>query len=152
MESKSGKICRTTRFRWVRKRVKIVSRDESWPEKERQAKGKKMHSKISLFSNFLFGFTVFFPKPSFLPPPSRHFWPADEKTRIHGVAGWGNFTDGLVRSVMKMDPRRGHSSHRAASCCNADLTLSNNVAAKQEWRAESRGWGGRATERAPSCP
>ena len=45
MESKSGKICRTMRFRWVRKRVKIVSRDESWPEKERQAKGQKMHSK-----------------------------------------------------------------------------------------------------------
>lgn len=58
------------RFRWVRKRVKIVSRDESWPEKERQAKGQKMHSKISLFSNFLFGFTVFFffsPKPVISP-------------------------------------------------------------------------------------
>ena len=26
-----------------------------------------MHSKISLFSNFLFGFTVFFPKPVISP-------------------------------------------------------------------------------------
>ena len=27
MESKSGKICRTMRFRWVRKRVKILTLD-----------------------------------------------------------------------------------------------------------------------------
>lgn len=116
------------RFRWVRKRVKIVSRDESWPEKERQAKGQKMHSKISLFSNFLFGFTVFFfffpPKQSFLPPPSWHFWWADEKTRIHGIAGWGNFTDELIKPVMKIGPRRGHCTHRASQTngCDADLS------------------------------
>lgn len=49
MESKSGKICRTSRFRWVRNSVKIDSQDESWPGKERQVKGRKMHCKISLF-------------------------------------------------------------------------------------------------------
>lgn len=64
------------RFRWVRKRVKIVSRDESWPEKERQAKGQKMHSKISLFSNFLFGFTGFF-----FFPQTNHF-----SHHLHGTS------------------------------------------------------------------
>lgn len=141
MESKSGKICRTTRFRWVRKRVKIVSRDESWPEKERQAKGKKMHSKISLFSNFLFGFTVFFfPKPVISPTTFMAFLMSRRENQNPCDCGGREFHR-WARKICDegLDPKRGHSSHRAASCCDADLTLSNNVAAKQEWRADSRG-------------
>lgn len=58
MESNSGEICRTSGFRWVRTRVKIVSQDNSWPGKQRQGTGGTKASRISLFSNFLVGFTV----------------------------------------------------------------------------------------------
>ena len=50
------------RFRWVRKRVKIVSRDESWPEKERQAKGKKCIVKFHFFPTSYLVSLFFFPK------------------------------------------------------------------------------------------
>ena len=52
-------------------------------------------------TSYLVSLFFFFPNQSFLPPPSWHFWWADEKTRIHAIAGGGNFTDGLVKSVMK---------------------------------------------------
>lgn len=73
------------------------------------------------------GFFFFFffpPNQSFLPPPSWHFWWADEKTRIHGIAGWGNFTDELIKPAMKIGPRRGHCTHRASQTngCDADLS------------------------------
>lgn len=57
MESESGKICRTSGFRWVRIRVKIVSQGESKPGKQRPAKGRKMAVNFH-FPSFLLGFTV----------------------------------------------------------------------------------------------
>ena len=114
------------RFRWVRKRVKIVSRDESWPEKERQAKDKKCIVKFHFFPTSYLVSLFFFPKPVISPTAFMPFLMSRRENQNPRDLGgrWGNFTDGLIKPVMKMDPRRGHSTHRASqtNCCNADLS------------------------------
>lgn len=111
MESKSGKICRTSRFRWVRNSVKIDSQDESWPGKERQVKGRKMHCKISLFPTSYLVSLVF--SESFASPTIFKSSPTSlMENQNPGDCRAGNFQRSVCQICGK-DPESGPHALRA---------------------------------------
>lgn len=106
MESKSGKICRTSRFRWVRNGVKIVSQDESWPGKQRRVEDREMQCSFH-----------FFQLPAWRQPFSlSHSFPnshTDECGTLEIMGARARLKGPIRKGIAKIDPGSEQYVHRA---------------------------------------
>lgn len=122
MESNSGKICRTSRFRWVRNRVKIASQDESWPGRQRQREDGETRCNFT-FSNFLLDVS---PSLQVIHSP-RAVRRSSLECGDSGDCGGVLFKGPITKGIVKIDPGSRQYTHRAGQTVVQELTPSNSI-------------------------